>query len=485
MSYGSVLYYFGLLMLALAGLSVLPLVVAITLGETAQVEGFLGTLVITGFVGGAGVLGLRGEVEGATTREWFLLPVLAWLLLPIFAALPFSYGGLTTSITDAYFEAVSGLTTTGTTVLSGLDTAPASILLWRALLQWAGGLATVVLAVTLFSLLGIGGMQVFISTVPRGESGSMFSRMKHLAATIWPIYLGLTVACALALWFGGMTLFDAICHSMSTISTGGFSTRDGSIGAFESPALEMILIIFMAMGALNFTLHATMLRDGYRNYHDDPEVRYFIYVAVIGTLILGFGLFFLADSTMGPGLVSSMWTGLFSAVSILSTTGFAGSGQLPFPLMPALVVFGLMMIGASSGSTGGGLKLMRFRLLIHQSKREIARLAHPHSVIRLRHGDRVVPDEIMAAIWAFFVLYIFCVAAATLLLGLVGLDFETSLALAAAAVGNSGPTAGFISVIDVQALPNSAKWVLCGAMQLGRLEILTLLTLINPTYWRN
>ena len=484
MSYGSVLYYFGLLMLALAGLSVLPLVVAIAMGESAQVEGFMGTLVITGFAGGAGVLGLRGEAERDTTREWFLLPVMAWLLLPIFAALPFSYGEVTTNITDAYFEAVSGLTTTGTTVLSSLDTAPASILLWRALLQWAGGLATVVLAVTLLSLLGIGGMQVFKSSIPRGESGSMFSRMKHLAATIWPVYLGLTVACAVALWFGGMSLFDALCHAMSTISTGGFSTRDGSIGAFENPILELVLIVFMTMGALNFTLHATLFSEGYRNYRDDPEVRYFVYVALAGTIVLGLGVFFLSDSIMGPGLISSTWTGLFSAVSILSTTGYVSTGQLPFPLMPALAVFALMMIGSSTGSTGGGLKLMRFRLLIHQSQRELARLAHPHSVVRLRHGTRVVPDDIMAAIWAFFVLYIFCVAAATILLALGGLNFETALALAAAAVSNSGPAAGMISPADVQSLPSSAKWVLCGAMQMGRLEILTLLTLINPAYWR-
>jgi len=332
--------------------------------------------------------------------------------------------------------------------------------------------------------LGIGGMQVFNSSIPRGESGSMFTRMKHLAATIWPVYLGLSAACAMALWFGGMSLFDAVCHAMSTISTGGFSTRDGSIGAFGNPLLELILIVFMTMGALNFTLHATLMRDGYRHYHDDPEVRSFIYVAIAGTLVLGFGLFFLSEESRNPGIISSIWTGLFSAVSILSTTGYISSENLPLPLMPALAAFALMMIGASTGSTGGGLKLMRFRLLIRQSERELARLAHPHSVIRLRHGARAVPDDIMAAIWAYFVLYIFCVAAATLLLGLAGLGFDTALTYSAAAVSNSGPAAGLISPVDVQSLPNSAKWVLCGAMQMGRLEILTLLTLINPSYWR-
>jgi trk system potassium uptake protein len=485
MSYGSVLYYFGLLMLALAGLSALPLSVAVALGETAQIEGFLGTMIITGFAGGAGVLGLRGEAERDTTREWFLLPVMAWTLLPVFAALPFSYGDVTVGLTDAYFEAVSGLTTTGTTMLRDLDSAPASILLWRALLQWVGGLATVVLAVTLLSLLGVGGMQVFRSSIPRGESGSMFSRMKHLMGAIWPVYLGLTAACTFALWAGGMPFFDAVCHGMSTLSTGGFSTRDGSIGTFDSPLIEGILLIFMIVGALNFTLHTTMLRDVGRHYREDPELRQFVRVAVVGALVLGLGMFILSESSGRPGLLSALWSGLFSAVSVLSTTGYVNDIQLPLPLMPALAVFALMMIGASTGSTGGGLKLMRFTLLIGQSQRELARLAHPHSVVRVRFGERVVPDEIMAAIWAFFVIYIFCVALATMALGMTGLGFDQALALAASAVSNSGPAAGLISSVDPIELSVNAKWVLCGAMLLGRLEILPLLTLINLNYWRD
>lgn len=485
MSYGSVLYYFGLLMLILAGLAVAPLLTAMAMGEAEQIQGFFGAVIIAGFAGGAGFLGLRDEAKKDTAREWFLLPVIAWTLLPAFAALPFLYGGVTVSPTDAYFEAVSGLTTTGTTVLRGLDTAPRSILLWRALLQWMGGLGSIVLAVSLLSLLGVGGMQMFRSNIPRGEGGSMFARMKRIAGYILPIYVGLSVLCALALWAGGMSVFDALCHAMSTISTGGFSTRDGSVGAFDNGFLELVLIVFMAVSALNFTLHVTALRDGRRHYREDPETRYFIYVALAGAAVLAIGMFFsLGGDGAGLGILSSVRSGLFTAVSVLSTTGFVASEQMPLPLMPALAVFALMMIGASTGSTGGGLKLMRFRLLIRQSQRELARLAHPHSVMRVRYGERVVSEEIMGAIWAFFVLYIFCVAAVTLLLGLGGLDFQTSLALAAAAIGNSGPAAGLISPVEVAALPSSAKWVLCGAMIMGRLEILTLLTLINPAYWR-
>lgn len=485
MSYGSVLYYFGLLMLILAGLALAPLLTALAMGESDQVQGFFGTVLITGFAGGAGFLGLRNETKQDTAREWFLLPVISWILLPAFAALPFLYGGATVSVTDAYFEAVSGLTTTGITILHGLDQVPRSILLWRALLQWVGGLGGIVLAVSLLSLLGVGGMQIFRSSVPRGEGGSMFVRMNHIAAQIIPIYAGLSVACVVALWLGGMPAFDALCHAMSTISTGGFSTRDGSIGAFDSGPIEAVLIVFMVAGALNFTLHATALRGGRRRYREDPEASYFLGIALVGAAMLAIGLFFsLGGDGAGLGLLTSIRSGLFTAVSVLSTTGFVTGEQMPLPLMPAIAVFALMMIGASTGSTGGGLKLMRFRLLVRQSRRELARLAHPHSVMRVRYGGRPVPDEVMGAIWAFFVLYIFCVAATALLLSLAGLDFESSIALAAAAVGNGGASAGLISPVEAAELPAFAKWVLCGAMIMGRLEILTVLTILNPAYWR-
>lgn len=485
MSYGSVLYYFGLLLVVLSGLATIPLGTALILGETEQIQGFLGTVIIAGFAGGAGFLGLQGEADRGKAREWFLLPVVAWAVLPAFAALPFYYGGITVSLTDAYFEAVSGLTTTGATVLHGLDQAPRSILLWRALLQWLGGLGTVVLAVTLLSLLGVGGMQVFRSSIPRGEGTSMFARMRQIGGHILPIYTALSVLCGLALWAGGMPLFDAVCHAMSTISTGGFSTRDGSIGAFDSPFLELVLMIFMIVGALNFTLHATLIGEGRRHYRRDPEARQFLVVAGLGAVALAVGTFFvLGGEGESPGLLPALRSALFTSVSVLSTTGYLSTGQLPLPLMPALIVFALMMIGASTGSTGGGLKLMRFGLLVRQSRRELARLAHPHSVMRIRHGDRVVSDQVMGAIWAFFVLYMLCVAGVTVALCLTGVGFEPALTLAATALSNSGPAAALVSPVEVVALSDSAKWTLCLAMVVGRLEILTLLTLFNPAYWR-
>ena len=485
MSYGSVLYYFGLLLVALSGLAIIPLGTALILGEMEQIQGFVGTVVIAGFAGGAGFLGLQGEAARGKAREWFLLPVVAWAVLPVFAALPFYYGGVTVTPIDAYFEAVSGLTTTGATVLHGLDQAPRSILLWRALLQWMGGLGTVVLAVTLLSLLGAGGMQLFRSSIPRGEGASMFLRMRRIAVQISPIYGALSALCCLALWVGGMPMFDAVCHAMSTISTGGFSTRDGSIGAFDSPFLELVLMVFMTVGALNFTLHATLRKEGRRHYRQDPEARQFLIVAGVGAVVLAVGMYFvLGGEGDGPGVLTAVRSALFTSVSVLSTTGYLSTESMPLPLMPALVIFALMMIGASTGSTGGGLKLMRFGLLVRQSRRELARLAHPHSVMRIRHGDRVVSDQVMGAIWAFFVLYILCVASATVMLCFTGLEFQPALALAATAVSNSGPASALVSPVEVAALGAGAKWVLCLTMVIGRLEILTILTLFNPTYWR-
>jgi len=241
----------------------------------------------------------------------------------------------------------------------------------------------------------------------------------------------------------------------------------------------------MIVGALNFTLHATLIKDGPRRYREDPEARQFMVIAGLGALILMTGMYFvLGGEGSGPGILSAVRSAMFTAVSVLSTTGYVSAEHLPLPLMPALVVFALMMIGASSGSTGGGLKLMRFGLLVRQSRRELARLAHPHSVMRIRHADRVVSDQVMGAIWAFFVLYILCVAGATLLLALTGLEFESALAMAATAVSNSGPASSLVSSTEVVSLSAAGKWIVCAAMLIGRLEILTLLALINPAYWR-
>ncbi len=492
MPYTSVLYFLGWLILAFAAFLAAPLVTALVLGEAAAAGGFLAAMVLSGFAGGACVLGLRGTKRRDTTRQWFLLPVLAWTVLPALGAVPFYFAGAVANWGDAYFEAASGLTTTGFTVLTGLDGIARSVLLWRALLQWMGGFGTLVLAITLLSLLGIGGMQLFRSLMPRGEGESMFLRMRRVTVPVFRIYATLTAACGILLWVAGMPAFDALCHALSTLSTGGFSTRDGSVGAFGNPLAEIVLMVFMVAGALNFTLYWAAARRHRRVYRDDTEARYFLAIVLMGTVLVAAGL--LADDgsalagamavESAPGFAANLRAALFGVVSAITTTGYSSGATVPLPMFPAMVLMGLILIGGCSGSTSGGLKLMRLSLLLSQSRRELARLAHPHGVIRLSYSDQTVTEPIMAGAWAFFVIYILSVALTTLAVAATGPELYGAMSLAAAAISNAGPAADLLGTTAPRDLSAGAKWILCAAMAFGRLEIFAVLTLINPAYWR-
>ncbi len=483
MSYATIFAAVGWGLVLLAGSMVLPAVVALGFEEYAQALTFVVAAALTFFVGGGLAIATRGAAQEVSKREGFLLAVLLWVLLPVFAALPLYFSSSFATPTDAYFEAVSGLTTTGATVLTDFAGADRSVLFWRALVAWIGGLSTIVLALALLSLYGIGGMQLYRSAMPRGERDALMPRLIEGIRSIWSVYVGLTIVCTVALWTSGLSLFDAMTHAFTTLSTSGFSNYTDSISAFSNPAVEIILILFMAAAALNFTLHWAALHGSPSAYVRDPEFRLFVSVVVVAVaLVVTFTL--ISSSAVGWG--ATVRQALFSVVSVITTTGFTNGEAVSWPLSVLVLLFALVLVGGSTGSTAGGLKMMRLLLFLKQAGRELARLPHPHGVVRIHYGRRVVPDAAMVAAWSFFFFFVLALAVISGLLALTGLDFRASLATAAAALSNAGPV---LHIVDRAAggyasLDTGAKWLLCLAMVLGRLELLAFLVLVRRSFWQ-
>ena len=483
MSYATIFAALGWGLLLLAGFMVVPAVVAFGFDEYPQALTFLVAAALTSFVGGGLAIATRGATQDVSKREGFLLAVLLWLLLPVFAALPLYFSSSFTTITDAYFEAVSGLTTTGATVLTDLDGAERSVLFWRAMVGWIGGLSTIVFALALLSLYRIGGMQLYRSAMPRGERDALMPRLVEGIRSIWTVYVGLTLACAAALWVSGLTLFDAVTHAFTTLSTTGFSNYVESVGAFSNPTAEIILILFMIAAALNFTLHWAAFHGSPASYLRDPEFRLFLSVLAVAVALVC--LVTLATASAAPWDVT-LRHAVFSVVSVMTTTGFTSVDATTWPLFVLMLLFVLVLVGGSTGSTAGGLKMMRLLLFLKQAGRELARLPHPHGVVRIHYGRRVVPDAAMVAAWSFFFFFVLALAVISGVLALTGLGFRASLATAASTLSNAGPVLHIVgdAAGDYASLSNGAKWVLCFAMVLGRLELLALLVLIRRSFWQ-
>ena len=483
MFYTTVISVLGYVLAGFAATMLLPALVAFGYDETDQGWAFLVSAVLTAFVGVGLIIATRGAQREASHREGYLLALLVWAVLPVFGAVPLYYNAAFPSMTGAYFEALSGLTTTGATVLSGLETIDRSILFWRGLLTWLGGFATIILAVALLSLHGIGGMQLFRSAMPRGERQALAARLGDMGRSIWWIYAGLTLICAALLWAAGLPPFDALAHAFSTLSTGGFSTHDGSVGSFDNPLAELVLIVFMAIAALNFTLHWALFNGRGADYWRDPEVRYFLALSVLGGLAIAVVLHWQADANA----IDSVRTGVFNAVSMLTTTGFTTGEVSTWPAFMLMLLLIMALIGGSSGSTAGGIKLMRFKLFLRQVGREMARLPHPHGVIRLHYDEQTVSEEALRSAWSFFMVFLICFVLVAAALSIFDLDMRTVLSATTAAFSNNGPAllVGNGGAVSYDAVPDGAKWILCAAMLLGRLELLAILVLFRGFFLRH
>lgn len=416
-------------------------------------------------------------------RGGFIIVALFWLVLGLSGSLPFMLSEKPNmSLTDSVFESISALTTTGATVITGIDTLPHSILFYRQQLQWMGGMGIIVLAVAILPMLGIGGMQLYRAETPGPMKDSKLTpRITETAKALWYIYLGLTIACALAYWLAGMSGFDAVAHSFSTIAIGGFSTHDASIGYFNSAAIEVVAVVFMLLAGINFALHFLAWRGiSLKPYFYDPEVRTYFAVLSVSALIASAYLY---QTQTFDTIASAVHHGIFQAVSIGTTSGFTTADYYNWPgFLPVLLLF-TSFIGGCAGSTGGGLKVIRFLLLVKQGLREIFRLIHPNAQIPVKIGNRPLPEKVVNAVWGFFALYVASFAVMLLLIMLTGLDQVTAFSAVAACINNLGPGLGEVGAHygDINA---AAKWILCFAMLLGRLEIFTLLVLLTPAFWR-
>lgn len=473
----------GILLMVFSFTMIPPIIVSIIYLDGAFEPFFdaFAVILITGIVVWLPVKNYKNELR---LRDGFLIVVLFWTVLASFGAIPFILSTqMDISITDAIFESLSGLTTTGATVIVGLDNLPESILYYRQQLQWLGGMGIIVLAVAIMPLLGIGGMQLYKAETPGPmKDNKLTPRITETAKALWYIYLTLTIACAIAYWLAGMSAFDAIGHSFSTISIGGFSTHDASMGYFnETPMVELVAIIFMLLSGINFSLHFLSWRSrSLKAYLVDSEFKTYISLLFIITLISSVYLYY-TDFFIAPE--RALLHGMFQAVSIGTTTGFTTYEYYNWPgFLPVLLLF-TSFIGACAGSTGGGMKMIRFLLLLKQGMREIKRLIHPNAVFVIKIGGKPLSDRIIQAVWGFFSAYVAAFIIILLALMLTGLDQISAFSATAATMNNLGPGlnevgSNYASINDV------AKWILCFAMLLGRLEIFTLLVLLTPAFWR-
>ncbi len=483
MQYRNIIRILGLLVGILSVTMLPPALVSYIYGDGAGVA-FLSAFVLYLFSGFVAWYPNRSQKDDLRAREGFLIVVLFWTVLASFSAIPFMLTETPNlSLTDAFFESFSGLTTTGATILTKIDGLPHAVLFYRQQLQWIGGMGIIVLAVAVLPMLGVGGMQLYRAETPGPVKDSkMTPRIADTAKHLWYIYLFLTVCCATAYWAAGMSVFDAISHSFSTIAIGGFSTHDASMGYFNSPIINLICVTFLIIAGVNFALHFAAFRSrNVRTYIFDPEFKTFITIQAVLTLICFFGL-------IGYGYESNFEIAfddaLFQAVSISTTAGFATTDFSQWPAMLPLLLIFASFVGGCAGSTGGGMKVMRVVLLYLQGIRELSRLIHPKAIISIKLGRKPLPDKVVDAIWGFFSAYAAIFIICMVLLMASGIDNITAFTAVAACLNNLGPGLGEVAA-NYAAVNDFSKWVLVAAMLFGRLEIFTLLVLFMPSFWRD
>ncbi len=444
-------------------------------------KAFLGSCGLAVFIGGCLILANRGGPRGLSTRQAFVLTTMSWVVIAAVAALPLRFAELGLSYTDAFFEAMSGITTTGSTVIAGLDSAPRGLLMWRALLQWLGGIGIIVMAIAILPALRIGGMQLF-RTESTDSSEKVLPRAAQIALFIGIIYAALTTICILALSAAGMSTFDAIAHAMTTIATGGFSTSDQSVGHFDSAAVDGIIALFMIVGSLPFVLYLEAVQRRPGQLARDSQVQTFLGIVVIGILAVACWQW-LGDG-VDPG--AALRYSAFNVISIITGTGYSTADYGLWGSFPMAAFLFFMFIGGCAGSTSCGIKVFRYQVLFQTARVQLNRVWQPHAVVIPRYNGRPIPDSVMDAVMTFVFVFALIFGLLTAGLTLTGLDFTTAISGAGTAIANVGPGLG--DVIGPSGtfapLPDEAKWLLAAGMLLGRLELFTVLVLFTRAFWR-
>jgi trk system potassium uptake protein TrkH len=442
---------------------------------------FLLAAALTLFIGIMLVLMTWDNVRKISIRQAFVLTTVVWVVIPSFAALPLAFADLQLSYTDAFFEAMSGLTTTGSTVMLGLDSTPPGILLWRALLQWLGGIGIIAMAIVILPLLQVGGMQLF-RMESSDTSDKVMPRTTQIVTYISVLYVALTALCAVLYWTGGMSGFDAVTHAMTTIATGGFSTHDTSVGYFNSPAIDATATMFMLIGGMPFVLYLQALRGAPLRLIRDSQVRWFLATVVIAVLSMWFYL----EGDLEGQVFKNFFRVAFNVVSVITGTGYSTEDYSAWGPFAVSVLFFLMFVGGCAGSTTCGIKIFRFQVLYATAKNQMYRLLQPHGVFIPYYNRRPIPETVTESVMGFFFLYALAFAVIAMGLGLLGLDFLTAASGAATAISNVGPGLGprIGPAGTFATLPDAAKWLLSFGMLLGRLELFTVLVLLLPSFWR-
>ena len=481
MKFSPIIYLIGMLLCILSLFMMIPAFVDWLYGNNDW-PAFVGASLLTLFVGAILYLSNRDSTtEHLELRQAFLLTNSAWISIALFGSLPFLLSEIDMSFTDAIFESTSGITTTGATVIINLEATSHGILIWRALLQWLGGVGIIVMALAVLPMLSIGGMQLF-KTESYETPDKVVPKAASFAAGISIVYITLTVVWALMLWFAGMPLFDSIAHAMTTIATGGYSTRSDSLAAFNSSSIEIIVIFGMIVGSLPFVHYLAITKKGLKNLFKDDQVKLFLTLIVFVVLIVSIYL-----NLNDIPFLEALRLASFNVISIITGTGFGTSDFNNWGGFPTTILLILMFIGGCAGSTTCGLRMARIQVLVANAKAQISKLIRPHAVVVSYYNQKPIPENVAESVMGFFFLYIISFAVIACLLGGLGLDLITAISGAASAIGNVGPGLGDIIGPSgtYQSIPELGKLFLCAGMILGRLEIFAILVMFSPLFWKN
>ncbi|WP_339629519.1 potassium transporter TrkG [uncultured Maribacter sp.] len=488
-----IFHLMGLLLLCNGGFMLLAAVVSGFYQDGATLSITLASIT-TMFVGVFSMYYTRGHKKEVKQKEGYIIVTFGWVIMSISGMLPYLFSGVVPDVTNAFFETVSGYTTTGASIMDDIEAMPEGILFWRSLTHWIGGMGIIVLAIAILPLLGIGGMQLFSAEAPGPSADKLHPRITDTAKRLWLIYFGYTIAETILLQIAGMSFFDAVNHAMATLSTGGFSTKNASIAYWnDQPLIQYIIIFFMFLAGSNFVLSYFAFKGKVQKVFKDEEFRYYAGFVIVFTIIVALVIYFKAnitDITPGYPMVlgkaeSSFRHALFQIVSVITTTGFVSADFTQWTPFLTIFFFGLFFLGGSAGSTAGGIKVMRHILIIKNGVLEFKRTLHTNAIIPVRYNNKTVKEKIVYNIIGFLVLYMLLFIIGALVLGFLGLDFESAIGGAASSLGNVGPALGSLNpVSNFNSLPVLAKWW-CGFLMLaGRLELFTVLILLTPYFWK-
>lgn len=475
-----ILHVNGILLAILAGAMLLPAAIGFLLGNPDW-KVFLFSAFLTAFVGSGLFITNRDYHREMNLRQAFIFTSSSWFILPLFAALPVYFSDFGLTFADAYFEMVSGLTTTGSTVIVGLNTATPELLLWRAIMTWLGGLGIIVFAISILPMLRIGGMQLFRSE--SSEKEKILPRAKQIANAIISVYCTITLLCTVSYWLAGMSGFDALCHAMSTVATAGFSTYDESFGYFKNPAIEYVSTFFMLASGIPFLLYFQLMRGRVEDLFHNSQVRVYLLVTAISIMTMALWLYWKHTLPLEEAFRLSA----FNVVSIITTTGFVSTDYTLWGSFAIVLMFMLSIMGGCTGSSTGGIKIFRFQVLFETVRCQVNQLIHPHGVFQPQYNKRPIPDSVTSSVMSFILLYAIAFTVSAMFLSFLGLDYITSMSAAVTTLSNVGPGLGPIigPAGTFAPLPDNAKYLLSFTMIIGRLELFTVLVLFAPRFWRN